>query len=204
MRIMKPDFVLGLIGIVFMNPSLAWAESSAEAGSVKFETCAGCHSHPGYANAVPRFQVPKLAGQQLGYLIHSLKAYSNGERGHPGMRGNAKGLSDRDIEDIATYLASFKQNTNDNHFSGNAKLGEQKAAGCIGCHGKGGNSSDENFPRLAGQYQSYLIKVLMDYKLKKRNNPVMAGMAAALSDEDIENISAFYASQTTGLSIVNR
>ncbi len=198
------SLVLGILGLVIANQSPSFAEPDAEAGSVKFETCAGCHSKPGYANAVPRFQVPKLAGQQPAYLLSALKAYSSGERKHPGMRGNAEGLNEQDMQDIAAYLASLQMGGDRDNFSGNPPTGKEKAAGCIGCHGEDGNSSDQNFPRLAGQYQSYLIKALQDYQTGARNNPMMIAMVKDLSGEDIENISAFYATQSKGLGVVKR
>lgn len=196
--------MLGIMVLVFAHQPLLRAEPDAAAGSVKFESCAGCHSRPGYANAVPRFQVPKLGGQQAAYVVSALKAYSIGERKHPAMRGNAEGLNEQEMRDIASYLGGLKLAANDDHFSGDVALGKEKAASCGACHGEDGNSSDENFPRLAGQYQSYLIKALQDYRSGNRNNAMMAGMVKDLSDADIEQLSAYYASQTKGLQVVER
>ena len=58
-------------------------------------------------------------------------------------------------------------------------------------------------PRLAGQYADYLEMALKEYRSGKRPNPVMAGMAAALSDEDIADLAAYFASQE-GLDILSR
>ncbi|MGR9108580.1 MAG: c-type cytochrome [Gammaproteobacteria bacterium] len=204
MKKINSRWVLGMVASALACQAPVFAQSNAEAGAVKFESCVGCHSKPGYANAVPRFQVPKLGGQQAAYLLVALKAYSSGERPHPGMRGNAEGLNEQDMQDIAAYLAGLKLDGNDDNVGGNAALGKEKAALCAACHGEDGNSSDANFPRLAGQYQSYLIKALEDYRSGKRNNPMMVGMVKELSDADLENISAFYASQGKGLSVVER
>ena len=78
--------------------------------------------------------------------------------------------------------------------SGNAETGKQKAAVCFACHGKDGNSVDPQYPRLAGQYNEYLQQVLHEYKDGRRNNAIMKGMDAGLSDQDIEDISAYFAS----------
>ncbi|MCI0734595.1 MAG: cytochrome c [Methylococcaceae bacterium] len=199
-----PRVVSGILTLLLAHQPLSGAEPNAAAGSVKFETCAGCHSTPGYANAVPRFQVPKLGGQQSGYVMSDLKAYSVGDRKHPSMRGIAESLNEQDVQDIAAYLASLDLGANEDRFSGNAAFGKEKAVVCKACHGEDGNSSDENFPRLAGQYQSYLIKVLQDYQTGNRNNPMMAGMVKDLSGEDVEHISAYYASQAKGLRVVER
>ena len=79
---------------------------------------------------------------------------------------------------------------------GNAAAGQEKSKTCASCHGATGNESlDDTYPKLAGQYPEYLSKALHDYKSGKRNNAIMAGFTAGLSDEDIDDLSAFYASQ---------
>ena len=77
------------------------------------------------------------------------------------------------------------------------EAGKKKAAEvCAACHGPDGNSPAPAFPKLAGQYASYLAKSLNEYKSGTRKDPIMAGMAAALSKEDIENVAAYYAGQS--------
>jgi cytochrome c553 len=66
---------------------------------------------------------------------------------------------------------------------------------CQACHGLDGNSQTPDYPKLGGQYPDYLQKALRDYKSGARKNPIMAGFAAALTDKDIENLAAYYASQ---------
>jgi len=75
-----------------------------------------------------------------------------------------------------------------------------KAAACIGCHAADGNSTSPLFPKLAGLGEKYLAKQLRDIKSGSRKVPEMIGQLNAYSDEDIQNIAAFYASQTTQLS----
>jgi len=77
---------------------------------------------------------------------------------------------------------------------GNAENGKQKAATCFACHGTDGNAVDPQYPRLAGQYNLYLQKVLHEYKDGERDNPIMKGMAATLSDQDIQDISTYFSS----------
>lgn len=78
----------------------------------------------------------------------------------------------------------------------NIEAGKKKAAEvCAACHGPDGNSPAPAFPRIAGQHATYLEKTLNEYKSGARKDPVMAGMAAALSKEDIENLAAYFASQ---------
>ena len=66
---------------------------------------------------------------------------------------------------------------------------------CAACHGLDGNSTQPDYPRLGGQHADFLAKALRDYKSGQRKNAIMAGFAAALSRQDIENLAAYYASQ---------
>lgn len=67
---------------------------------------------------------------------------------------------------------------------------------CIACHGADGNSPISMYPTLAGQHPEYITKQLHNFKSGERKNAIMAGMVAALSDEDMANLGAYYASQT--------
>ena len=79
--------------------------------------------------------------------------------------------------------------------AGDAEAGQAKSATCMGCHGLGGNSTIPDFPKLAGQGQAYLVKQLQHFKSGERNNAMMAGVASLLSDQDIEDIAAYYSIQ---------
>ena len=81
------------------------------------------------------------------------------------------------------------------------EAGKSKAAEvCASCHGADGNSPAPNFPKIGGQYRTYLVKALKDYKSGTRNDPIMAGMTAGLSPADIENLAFYYSSQTGNLN----
>ncbi len=80
--------------------------------------------------------------------------------------------------------------------AGDAAKGQAKSALCAGCHMADGNSAIPNYPKIAGQGEKYLIKQLHDFKSKKRDNATMYPNVANLTDEDIENIAAFYSSQS--------
>ena len=73
---------------------------------------------------------------------------------------------------------------------------------CAGCHAADGNSVMPVNPKLAGQGEKYLAKQLLDFKSGARQNATMAPMANMLSDEDVNNVAAFYASQTVQHSAV--
>jgi cytochrome c553 len=80
---------------------------------------------------------------------------------------------------------------------GDAAAGQAKAAACAACHGADGNSSNPEWPKIAGQHASYLTKQLADYKAGEgRSNPLMMGMVAGLSDQDIADLAAWFSAQT--------
>jgi len=66
---------------------------------------------------------------------------------------------------------------------------------CLACHGEGGNSAIKDNPKISQQHPEYLVKQLQEFKSGKRNSPVMKAFAAALSDEDMKNISYWAAAQ---------
>jgi cytochrome c553 len=80
-----------------------------------------------------------------------------------------------------------------NSLAADIAAGEKKAAVCIACHGKDGHSSIKTYPNLAGQHADYLVDALKGYRDGARNNPIMVPMAKALSDEDMQNIAAYFA-----------
>lgn len=86
--------------------------------------------------------------------------------------------------------------------SGDAEAGKEKSQVCAACHGPNGESPTDMYPHLAGQHQKYLLKQLKDFKLASetggeegRNNPIMMGQVASLSEEDIADLAAFYAAK---------
>lgn len=81
------------------------------------------------------------------------------------------------------------------HAEGNISAGKEKAAACVSCHGDNGNSLVSTFPKLAQQHSSYLIKQLQDFKSGTRDNPMMSSIAMGLTDEDMEDIAAYYSEQ---------
>jgi cytochrome c553 len=87
--------------------------------------------------------------------------------------------------------------------AGDPAAGKEKSQPCQACHGADGNSSTPTFPKLAGQYQNYLLRALMDYKSGARKNPIMSAQVAALSEQDMKDLAAYFASQK-GLHVLER
>ena len=79
--------------------------------------------------------------------------------------------------------------------AGDAAAGKSKSAVCVACHGPTGTSPNPLWPNLAGQKAPYMVKQLKDFKSGARKDPIMEPMASPLSDQDMENLAAFYSSQ---------
>ena len=77
--------------------------------------------------------------------------------------------------------------------AGDAAAGKAKAKACAGCHGANGEGVKPN-PALAGKSEDELVQAMKDYKSGKRVNPIMKSMAASLTDQDMSNLGAFFAS----------
>ncbi|MEJ2127210.1 MAG: c-type cytochrome [Woeseiaceae bacterium] len=168
----------------------AFAEGDPAAGAKIGYSCLGCHGVPGYRNAYPSYRVPKLGGQKAAYLVIALKGYREGMRPHPTMGAQASSLTDQQIEDVAAYLASIGGET--------VAAGGSKAPSfeltmtCTACHGQNGIGLAPTWPTLAGQHEDYLVHALKQYRDGERKDPVMAPMAAALTDHEIELLAEYY------------
>ncbi|TAL73641.1 MAG: cytochrome c4 [Rhodanobacter sp.] len=78
---------------------------------------------------------------------------------------------------------------------GDPKVGQTKATACAACHGADGNSTDPQYPKLAGQSEQYIVRQLENFKSQKRKNAIMFGMASTLSTQDMHDIAAYFSSQ---------
>lgn len=78
--------------------------------------------------------------------------------------------------------------------NGDKEAGKEKAIPCQICHGKGGRSTNPLYPVLAGQHAQYIVKQLKAFKAGTRKDPIMNGMAEALTDADMDDLAAFFQS----------
>src|SRR6188768_1046995 len=79
--------------------------------------------------------------------------------------------------------------------SGDSEAGKKKSTPCAACHGNEGVSASPDFPNLAGQYADYLEVAMKHYKVGKRKNPIMAEQVKNLSNKDMMDLAAYFASQ---------
>jgi cytochrome c553 len=192
---------LSLTIAMFAVPGISVADDSAEkaAGEKLAYTCHGCHGIQNYKNAFPVYKVPKLGGQHVPYLVVALKAYAAQERPHATMHAQAASMSETDMQAVARYL-SGEEIKSTGHAIGTAPKAAQT---CVACHGNNGVNDGigllPEYPNLTGQHPDYIAYSLKAYRSGQRKNAVMAGMAAGLSDEDIEALAQYYGRQQPSL-----
>lgn len=172
----------------------------ADAGRSVAASCTACHGKAGMS-VNPEW--PNLAGQHANYLNNSLKEFKSGVRKSDMMSGMAAGLGDADMRNVAAYFAKASCSVTGGD-KVKAELGKAKAAeaGCAACHNAGGLrgtgaagiGASQSWPNLAGQNAQYLTVALKSFKDDSRNHAVMSSVAKTLSDSDIDNLSAYYAS----------
>ncbi len=196
-------------------------EGDADAGKAKAAMCGACH---GATGVTPNPVYPDLAGQHAAYIVKQLADFKSGTRTDMMMAPMAAGLSDQDMADLGAFFASQKRASERTEavaetgaapavaaeagsvelvsstaakaiYAGDVKSGQDKSVMCASCHGADGNSLVPIYPSLAGQSASYLTKQLADFKSGDRKDPVMAGMVAALSEKDMQDLGAFFAVQ---------
>jgi len=184
----------------FSGTQVANAADAAN-GEKLSQTCLGCHGAPGLRNPGPVYAIPMVGGQHAEYIISALKAYKDKTRSHKTMQAQAANLTDENMADIAAFFSAMEGNSRPSLVSAvQAKKGEKLSASCAACHGKTGDGDQSSFPKLAGQYESYLTQSLKDYRSGERENVIMSGQAVNLSIGEIEALSAWFASQQGGLS----
>ena len=100
---------------------------------------------------------------------------------------------------IATACISLALGATSVQAAGDVEKGKEKSATCAACHGADGNTPTMAiYPKLGGQNPEYLVSAIKAYKNGERTGgqaPMMTGMVAPLTDEDIDNLAAFFAAQ---------
>jgi cytochrome c553 len=194
-----------LVATVIAVPA-AHAQDPA-AGQKKAAMCLGCHGIVGYQASFPQvYKVPKIAGQNVGYLVTALGEYKSGDRKHPTMRAIAQSLSDQDMADLAAYFHRLggeagPASVPDAPEAAPAAVAALIAKGvCASCHGANFDKPiNDAYPRLAGQYADYLYDSLKAYKTADhpqvgRANPIMGAQVKPFQDLELKAIADYVSS----------
>lgn len=183
------------------DPSVASAQSdqtvmntrTIAAGERLSTSCASCHGDKGVSS---RPGMPSLAGMHAEYFVKTLNEFFDGQRDHEVMAIFSASVPQKNAELLAAYYGSLKPKKSTNPIIGNAKRGRNIAIKeCAGCHGTDGNSIAPLMPSLAGQDSSYLSKTTLDYRNGLRRDGMMAKATKGMSDQQINDVSAYFASQ---------
>ncbi len=161
-----------------------------QAGKTASAACAGCHGDTGVSK-IPG--MPNLVALDPQYLVAAMKDYKTGRRKNDTMKAMLAAVPDATLEHIALYFGLQKPGRAQTPSSGDAVAGAEAAAGCAGCHGDKGASSNPAIPSLAGQDTQYLGAALRAYKNGTRSDETMKSLASSLDDAAIKNIPAYYA-----------
>jgi cytochrome c553 len=165
--------------------------SPYENGKKVAASCAPCHGADGNSKTAG---TPNLAGQQPIYFVAATQEYLTGTRESAPMDPMLRKLSKLDMESVALYFASQTPETRAAPPFGNAAAGEPKTAVCGGCHGSHGVSTDAATPSLAAQDPQYLVHAIKGYRTTRKND-TMSRVASGLTDQEINDIVAFYTTQ---------
>jgi cytochrome c553 len=183
----------------------------ATAGQAKAAVCGACHGADG--NSVDP-QYPKLAGQHEQYTARQLALFKGAERVNPIMLGFSMTLSPQDMHDLGAWFATQKVSpglASDEKIPGLEETfrarGERLYRGgdatrgipaCMACHGPAGSGNPGSaYPHLAGQHANYTKAKLLAFRggevwgRDANANAIMAGIAASLSDQDIEALASY-------------
>jgi cytochrome c553 len=177
--------------LVPVAPAKVAPFSPYENGKAVAETCISCHGADGNSQTGG---TPSLSGQQPIYFVTATQEYMTNARDSAPMVPLLRKLSRLDIESAALYFASQMPAQRGAPSTGDAAAGEPLTAVCGGCHGSHGVSTDSATPSLAGQDPQYLAQSIKAYRTT-RKHALMSKLVAVLSDQDIANIAAFYATQ---------
>jgi len=200
-----------LMGACFMASGSIAQEGDAERGEAASATCVACHqANGGGMNISGGESWPRLAGLNSNYIAKQLHDFKAGDRQNATMVTFANMLDDQQIADVAAYYSQLPATPGqggDNADEALLARGEQLAergdwnayiVSCKSCHGPGGQGVGETFPGIAGQHAGYISAQLNAWKSDTRSNDpqnLMGAIAKRMSEEDIQAVSAWYATQ---------
>jgi len=195
-------FVIVVLSIVFAFAATQplFAQGDAAAGQAKSALCATCHGAEGNSEISIN---PKLAGQNVNYIIKQLRDYQSGNRVNATMSAMVAALTDQDILDIAAWYSS-QQVTLEGADLEMLELGETiyrggikdlSVAACSACHSPtGSGNAPAGFPSLSGQHPDYTLMQLKAFRSGERQNDsssMMRSIVERLTDRELEALSSY-------------
>jgi cytochrome c553 len=187
------------ISLAIFTAGAIQADGDPTAGQAKSQICAACHGLDGNS-LMP--QNPVLAGQVPGYIAQQLAQFKSGVRKNAIMAGMTQLLSEQDMQDLDAWFSSQTApprtvsaddlelaHTGEKLYRGGDS--EMSVPACMGCHGPAGLGIPPNYPRLTGQWSTYLEDQLLAFKDGQRASPIMGPIAFRLSAEQIKTLAVY-------------
>ena len=187
------------ISLAIFTAGAIQADGDPAAGQAKSQICAACHGLDGNS-LMP--QNPVLAGQVPGYIAQQLAQFKSGVRKNAIMAGMIQVLSEQDMQDLDAWFSSQTApprtvsaddlelaHTGEKLYRGGDS--EMSVPACMGCHGPAGFGIPPNYPRLTGQWSTYLEEQLLAFKDGRRASPIMGPIAFRLSAEQIKTLALY-------------
>ncbi|CEP36962.1 MULTISPECIES: c-type cytochrome [unclassified Halomonas] len=200
-----------LMGIGLAAGGALAQQGDAERGQAAAATCTACHQADGSGMNVPNGESwPRLAGLNADYIAKQLHDFKAGQRQNATMVTFANMLDDQQIADVAEYYSQMPLTPGQGGDEADEALlarGQQLAergdwnayiVSCQSCHGPGGTGVGSTFPGVASQHAGYISAQLTAWKNETRSNDpqnLMGAIAKRMSDNDIQAVSAWYATQ---------
>ena len=163
--------------------------------------CARCHGYDGASDGSGAF--PILAGQSAYYLTEQLRNFASGNRQNALMSSIAKGLTDDEIQSVATYYSSAHPTlqviragepdlvTRGQYIATEGNL-QNRVEACVSCHGPNASGEPPTVPYLAGQYKHYIEVQLKMFRRGYRKDIPMGSVGHRLSDEEAAQVAAYF------------
>lgn len=194
-----------LAGLVLLCFGIsAFGAGDPVTGKTKAATCVACHGQDGNSQSEI---YPSIAGQNANYLLTQLQAIQSGDRPAPLMTGQLDGLSAQDLLDLAAYYANQNMavggaDATDADFLAMGEkiyrggIASKGVAACLACHSPGGRGNSlAGFPKISGQFPSYIVQSLKEYSRKERGKTahglMMQQIAALLNDQEMQAVANY-------------
>lgn len=161
--------------------------------------CIACHGAAGNSSIAEN---PKLSGQHGAYIHKQLLDFKSGARNNAIMGPIAKGMTEEDIRNLIAYMDKSKPTPGAARNKDTVELGkhifrggiaEKSVPACAACHSANGAGLPAQFPRLAGQHQTYTEAQLIAFRTGARKNDQMSKIVKRMSDEEIKAVADYVA-----------
>ena len=174
--------------------------------------CVACHMESGWGSSIDGYEYrPRLTGMDPSYMVHQIQSFKDGTRINPSMKPFADLLTEEQMHDVSYYYASLpaikaegiEPSVSEEVLAHGQELiyngdWNRYIPACVACHGVDAYGVGVSFPNINGQDPAYVKKAINDWKEETRSNDpleLMSRIAKRLTEEDIDAVAAYLASQ---------